>query len=458
MSNANGTRAPLAPEAWHGPCARLARVIEPTVEAPPEVVLMTTMTAFGAIVGNRARFAVGADRHHPLLWPVIVAPTGSGKGTSLRAVQTALRDGGLADLDEITHRRITTGEKLVHLLRDPRTEKRPVYDGIGTDKRFTGDWTEEPVDPGVTEKRALFTLEELAGSLGAKGRDGNSLSSTLRESWDGGRLEAGSKASPETATGYTIAVIGHVTPMELPRLVDGLDAANGFSNRFLWCVADRGPLLATPPPVDENAVRDIVAELQVAVDQLPAEGRTLRRTDRAETRWREELIVPLGTRPETAFGEATGRARPWVMRLALLFAVADCADAIDLDHLDAAMAVWGWCERSAYDLFGDRTGDALADRLLAQLREAGPDGLPRSEVRDGLSNAQRSRLDEVRDRLDRAGLLLWLIEPPGPRGGRPVERWWATPQTPITPGTDESSAVRGVSGVIGMASQCREAS
>ena len=51
-------------------------------------------------------------------------------------------------------------------------------------------------------------------------------------------------------------------------------------------------------------------------------------------------------------GAVTSRAEAQVIRLALLFAILDCSEHINSDHLKAARAVWGYCEESARAIFG----------------------------------------------------------------------------------------------------------
>jgi hypothetical protein len=43
---------------------------------------------------------------------------------------------------------------------------------------------------------------------------------------------------------------------------------------------------------------------------------------------------------------------------------------VGLPHLQAALAVWDYCSTSASHLFGDSTGDAIADRILVALVES----------------------------------------------------------------------------------------
>jgi hypothetical protein len=88
----------------------------------------------------------------------------------------------------------------------------------------------------------------------------------------------------------------------------------------------------------------------------------------------------------------------------------------------AALALWAYCERSVYHVFGDALGDPLADELL-QLLRATPGGLTRSELRDYLGRHQSS------NRIGQAlGFLLQhrlVRRERQETGGRPAERWFA---------------------------------
>src|SRR5262249_1356372 len=73
--------------------------------------------------------------------------------------------------------------------------------------------------------------------------------------------------------------------------------------------------------------------------------------DEAGAVW-DGLYEGLETRPDDVFGKATSRASDYIMKLALVYALLDRADAIRLPHLKAALAVWRYCEASAANLFG----------------------------------------------------------------------------------------------------------
>src|SRR5207245_7846303 len=89
-------------------------------------------------------------------------------------------------------------------------------------------------DAGVEDKRLLVIEAEFASTLRVLSREGNTLSATLRNGWDDGRLATMTKNSPATATGAHISIIGHITADEMRRHLDSTEAANGFPKRFLW--------------------------------------------------------------------------------------------------------------------------------------------------------------------------------------------------------------------------------
>jgi hypothetical protein len=110
------------------------------------------------------------------------------------------------------------------------------------------------------------------------------------------------------------------------------------------------------------------------------------------------------------------------MRLACLYAILDKSDVITTDHLLAALALWDYCEASARYIWGDATGDPVADRILGAIRKAAG-GLSRTEISDLFSrHTSSSRIDLALGSLEAPHLIRRIKED---TGGRPVERWTA---------------------------------
>lgn len=80
-------------------------------------------------------------------------------------------------------------------------------------------------------------------------------------------------------------------------------------------------------------------------------------------------------------GSMTARSEANVTRLALIYALLDKANAIMPIHLKAALAVWGYSERSSSYIFQDMTGNTDADTIMAVLVD-NADGLTKTDISD----------------------------------------------------------------------------
>lgn len=101
----------------------------------------------------------------------------------------------------------------------------------------------------------------------------------------------------------------------------------------------------------------------------------------------------------------------------------DRSPTIELPHLEAALALWRYAEESARYIFGDATGDAVADRIMEALRTA-PDGLSRNEIRDLFArNVSAGRIATAHSELERLERARQKKKASGK--GRPQERWHA---------------------------------
>jgi hypothetical protein len=138
----------------------------------------------------------------------------------------------------------------------------------------------------------------------------------------------------------------------------------------------------------------------------------------------QEVYAALSEGKRGLFGAVISRAEAYVRRIATIYAVLDLSEDVKVAHLLAALAVWQYCEGSAYLIFGDRTGDRLADELLEALRDAGEEGMTRNDIRDFFGRNQKSvRIGSVLRDLERQGLARMEKEKTdGP--GRPPERWF----------------------------------
>jgi hypothetical protein len=428
ISSTSRWPAPLSPEAFVGLAGEIVRAIEPHSEADAAVLLMEMLVAFGNACGRGPGFEIGGTFHATNLYALTVGPTSAArKGTGWDAIRAVFEIADPAWTRNRVQTGLSSGEGLIHAIRDPQTRQ------VAVKKKGapTGEYVEELDDHGVEDKRLLAREGEFASVLRVMRRDGSTLSATVRSLWDGGDVQTLTKNKPERATSAHVSIIGDITPEELRRELDDTSAANGFMNRFLIVCAKRSkalPFGGSPGPSTLQKFGDAVREsLRFAEAQ-----RVVPMDEKARALW-EARYVALTTGRPGLFGAVTGRAAPQVRRLATIYTLMDGSNMVRAADLRAALALWRYCEASVRFVFGERIGNAVADRLIERLRDSGPDGLTRSAMRDLLGNRMSAeRIDTALGELADAGLARGAVER---TGGRPAERWFAVE---LTEGTEES--------------------
>lgn len=303
-------------------------------------------------------------------------------------------------------------------VRDPVT--RPRSKG----KKTAGDddkSEEAVVDEGEKDKRLFVVEEEFASPLRIMEREGNILSPTIRQAWDDGNLRILTKHSPAKATGAHISIIGHITRDELRRYLSATESANGFANRFLFVCVKRSKILPEGGKVDEVKMRELQKEIVGGI-QFGRNTGKLVKSEAAKKFW-AEIYENLSEGKPGLFGAVTSRAEAQVMRLAAIYAVLDKSKQIKRVHLKAALAVWKYCENSVRYIFGDATGDFVADRIMDGLQMA-REGLTRTEISALFSrNVSAERIEGALSGLEKSQMIKRLTEE---TGGRPTQRWAAT--------------------------------
>jgi hypothetical protein len=271
----------------------------------------------------------------------------------------------------------------------------------------------------VTDKRLMIVTEEFAGALRVMERAGNTLSPVLRDAWGTSKLQTLTKNSPIKATDTHVSIIGHVTDDELRMVLTRIEMANGFANRFLFARVKRSKLLPHGGSLDFATLQELGEKVADRLRQARTLGR-ITMTDAAAEAWEKNYPALSCDRPGL-LGAVLGRAEAQVIRIALIYALLDNTEQVDLPHLGAALAVWAFCEDSAAQIWGDMIGDDVADAILAALKTAGLAGLGRTEMSNLFSrHVPSARITMVLETLQRAGKVERV---PGPTVGHGEQRW-----------------------------------
>jgi hypothetical protein len=406
--------APPDEAAYYGLAGDIVRRIAPQTEADRVALLFQLLAAFGNIIGRNAYMLADGARHYLKLFIVLVGKTSKGrKGTAWRHVFNLMRHVDEEWCKNIGHG-LSSGEGLIWAVRDKIEGKKFIRE-----KGKPPEYKTVVIDDGVSDKRLLVIESEFASVLKQGPREGNILSAVIRSAWEDDNLRIMTKNTPARATDAHISIIGHITREEYRRELTQTESANGFANRYCIVAVDRSKCL--PEGGQAVEIADLVVRLQKAIEFAKNRGE-LKRDDAARKLW-AQVYPALSEGKRGLLGAITGRAEAQVLRFSGLYALLDCSDVVKVEHLKAALALWGYSERSAAWVFETGTGDKNADKILAALRVAAEKGLPKWKITANVfsRNATKHDIDEALRLLHHLKLATCKVEE---TGGRSLERWF----------------------------------
>jgi Protein of unknown function (DUF3987) len=391
LMDGTGIGDPVAkPEAFFALPGRIVDAIDPYTEAHPMAILSNSMVMFGNVLGRGPHFRVEYTQHHTNMFIGQAGKTSKGrKGTGNSTPKRMLGDVDPVWAKNCTKSGLSSGEGLIFNIRDARTN------GNGNP------------DPGVADKRLMLTEEEFAQALKMMTREGNILSPTLRDAWDGKDLQPLTKSDPIRASQPHVSVIGHITEMELRRHLKEVEMGNGLANRFIWLHIERSKIIPSPKGVPPAVLAALIDELRKAFQFAGTVGEMIRDPE-AEALW-EDVYPALSEGKPGLCGAITSRAEAQVLRLSMIYALMDCSAIIKVPHLQAALAFWDYSEQSVSLIFGDLLGDPNVDRVWDYLRTL--EKLSRSIIHNILGrNASTAEIERITKVLETLGRAEWRNE------------------------------------------------
>lgn len=337
--------APLAPPVMpaHAFPELLRRLVDAACyssEAHPVAVAANFLALFCCLIGRTAFQHIGDAVIHARPFLLIIGKSGKArKGTAehtprevaRRADAILRRRHGTQDRLRIHAGGLSSGEGVGYAIRDPREPDEKTGKGG---------------DPGVKDKRLLVIESEFANVLAQAKREGNILSATLRNLWDGRDIEPLTKTSQVTATKPHIVLIGHITVHEVVERSTENDAANGTLNRHMMFHVHRPKLVPLPEPTPGDVLDDLAERLADAVDfatQGDPHGnntREVRLSAEARACW-VEMYPQITQDREGLAGSLMARSEVYARMLAMIFALLDKRDVIEPGDLLVALA---WVE------------------------------------------------------------------------------------------------------------------
>lgn len=388
-------RPALPDAALHGLPGDVTRGLAEVSDADPAAILLTFLAMLGNAAGAEPHITVGGQPQPGRLFVLIVGDAATGrKGTALALVQSLFDEAEPEWSSSCLMTGAQSGEAIVSRVADDLA-------WLSSDRRLL-----------IVEPEYGRLLERMAGST---------LSPILRRAWDGSALAAERVRSRQSlrASNAHISMIGQITPAELIRHYPKLSAGNGLESRCLYAYVSRQQREVSPfgsvkisaglaKRVQSAINSSRLSALEIA-DPLSRElcwrrnllpSVTMQFGDDLEQNWRKiREGMPQVNRD---LGAMFDRDFTHVIRLAILYALADESAVLGMEHIRAATALWTYCARSAEVIFSLPAGNApsgVDPKRRAQvwdaLYRAYPAWLSTTQLSEGVfsNNVSKARVD-----------------------------------------------------------------
>jgi Protein of unknown function (DUF3987) len=379
-------RPELDPAALHGLPGEVAVTLAASSGADPAAVLMTFLAMAGNASGPQPHAWFGGAQHPGRLFVVLVGDAATGrKGTALGAVEALFAEADPQWADE----------RVLHGLQSAEAMIDNVADGRG-------------------DCRLLIAESEFARLVTTMARSGT-FSAQLRNAWDGRALQRTGVRRSQKASRAHVSLLGMITPEELLRHHHRLSQAGGLESRILYAyaapAAEVSPF-AEPPASSELAAR-VEAVLESSREAVMSHADPVSRYLLAVRGIQPRVRVPVA--PEVAQGWSRrvkprlpvpgegmaglhSRAEAQVIRLAGIYAICDLAAEIGPEHVEAAVAAWSYCARSAEVVFSvpvaalpPRSDPRVTARIVRFLHDRYPGWAARDEIGAALHGTATDR-------------------------------------------------------------------
>jgi hypothetical protein len=354
-------------------------------EAVPSTVGIHILARFATTIGRTAFIQIGDQQRHLRMNALIVGPTAKGrKGTSADMPRELFKLANAKVLSQPAKQltALATGEGLIHQLRDP-------YEYYIHGKAVT--------DPGVADKRLFCDISEFAGVLAQARRDGATISTVLRDAFDGVTLTTPTKTSFTQASDTHIVVVGSVPETEIVRCLSSTDITNGMANRFAMFYSVRTKTVAMPEATDPALMQEFSEHIACAIKETVQLGR-IRMDSDATAYWPivydhiENQILP------PAVASLLARQSTYTLIFSALLALLNREHTVGRCHIDAALAWMRYWEETALFVFsnGEQNEAAmkirkLEDDIIATIAELGGEQVSHTAIAVRLTNNYKKK-------------------------------------------------------------------
>lgn len=343
------------PACLYGLVGEVAKAGSKGNESNPFAIATNFLAYLSCAIGRGTFLQIGNTDHHPRIFTLHVGRSGRGrKGDSLALVikiDEFMRAQTPMLCPQIHRGGLSSREGLAALIQDGYEHGSQEVQG--------------------TEDKRLWVVEsEFANVLQQSRRKGNTLSTALRDCWDGVCIKPATKNNRVFASNPHVCLSGAITPNELTALMSSKDLSNGFANRFLIVWAERTKITAFPQATSAKEIEYLANRTQEVLNFAKADAHSENNWLQMELspsgKWhygqiyRSVLSQDFGSERISAILE---RRAPMLLRLAIVFAICDLSTKIEIAHLDAALAWITFCSDSVQYVFSTASEAAQTERI-----------------------------------------------------------------------------------------------
>jgi hypothetical protein len=351
-------------QALYGLAGKIVKKISPHTETHPAALLMHILARYGNIIGRTAYFLI-EDTHH-------------------YANEFFAAVGGTSDA-----RKGTANNRIAKVFErlDPDWERERCMSGFGSGegliKRIAeqgdvADESDREITVQFSDSRVFIREEELSSILTISARDGNTLGQVLRNAWDGKDLENNTVKGTLIARNPHVSAIGDITMSELKKLLSDVAKHNGSANRWAFMFVERTRLIPeSTMKFDWSMERE---QLREAI-KFGKSRRRMFRTEAARVLWaRRYKTIIEGASGEIA--DIAKRGPAHIARWSMIFALLECSDHIESEHLKAALSLWDYSLRSLHHIFNQFTATEQQQRIIDFVKQRNSSSL--TDIREQL--------------------------------------------------------------------------
>lgn len=330
-------------------------LVEPTTEAPDSFHFACGMTMLGACIGRRVALFHSSERLHPNLYTLLIGP--SGRARKDTAIKRSL---ALPQLQPPSQMALTTLGIPFRVIRD-----------ISSAEGLIRILSKQP--------NIYFYATEFSKLMHNATREStSSIAPTLMEAFDTPTVLSNTVKSEQEsneARNPFLSVMAAVQPEILSDLIGNQQQYSGFLNRWLLIVGDgKGPR-PTPPNLDESSGWKLMKRAMDAIQSYP-EGSVVHIGPQADERWREWYVASYPSGSASSQEDAMGiRLGTLIKKAALIHAVMDRSSFVEVNHLEAAIALveWSWGHtKRLLPTWGESPDAALQRKIIETLNRKGP--------------------------------------------------------------------------------------